>query len=297
MVTNPYPGRDHDILPHPPQVRVRMPKRTPIDALRVISTVVAIAAAFVFAGISFLGKIVHLDTSIVLGAILAVLGSLLLYVFGRSEKLADELAGIRQSIAGNWTDVEVFNSRDEWASRLRTESLRSVEVSTQMFSDVRLGRDMDDYFSRIHREVRQKNLPFRRMASTGSAEKVRWLFALLSEMHEADSFSLGVIDVDHAKVPLNAFQICRRNDGNFAVFVFSSNIFEPGTHTCLITDRAFGEFAQRTYDRFWDSGSTIRLKDGPKIHWDAIGELAERYGAKTSHEYAELMRLAESRRT
>jgi hypothetical protein len=156
---------------------------------------------------------------------------------------------------------------------------------------------MDDYFSRIHREIREKNLPFRRMASTGSAEKVCWLFALLTEMHATDSFSLGVIDVDHTKVPLNAFQICRRSDGNFAVFIFSSNIFEPGTHTCLITDRAFGDFAQRTYNKFWDSASTIKLKDGPRIHWDRIRELAEHYGVARSKEYAGLMRLAESRRT
>lgn len=269
-----------------------MSKRTPTDVLRVISTMAAIAAAFVIAGISFFGKAYPLDPSIVLGTILAVLGALLLYVFGRTEKLTDEVMGLRQSIAGNFTEVEVFNTRDEWASRLRSESLRSVEVSTQMFSDVRLGRDMDDYFSRIHREIREKNLPFRRMASTGSAEKVRWLLDLLAQMHSADSFSLGIIDVDHTKVPLSAFQICRRNDGNYSVFIFSSNIFEPGTHTCLITDRAFGDFAQRTYNRFWDSASTIKLKDGPRMHWDRIRELADRYGATESKEFTNLMRLA-----
>ncbi len=273
-----------------------MVKRTPTDALRVVSTVVAITAAFVFAGISFFGKALQLDATILLGAILTLLGSLLLYVFGRAEKLTDDVTGIRQSIAGTWTDVEVFNTRDEWANRLTTESLRSVEVSTQMFSDARLGRDMDTYFTRIHREVREKNLPFRRMATTGSTEKVRWLFDLLVEMRSADSFSLGVIDVDHTKVPLNAFQICRRSDGNFAVFIFSSNIFEPGTHTCMITDRAFGDFAQRTYNRFWDSPSTIKLKEGPRIYWDRIRDLAERYSATDSREYAELMRIAESRR-
>lgn len=270
-----------------------MRRRTPTDALRTISTVVAVTAAFVIAAISFFGRALQLDTNILLGAILAVLGSLLLYVFGRAEKLTDDVTSIRQSIAGTWTYVEVFNTRDEWASRLRTESLRSVEVSTQMFSDVRLGRDMDDYFSRIHEEIRKTNLPFRRMATTGSLEKVRWLFDLLTEMASADSFSLGIIDVDHTRVPLNAFQICRRSDGNYAVFVFSSNIFEPGTHTCLITDRAFGEFAQRTYSKFWDSPSTIKLKDGPRIHWDRIRELAERYGARESREYSELMRIGE----
>ncbi|HYK05123.1 MAG TPA: hypothetical protein VE974_25455 [Thermoanaerobaculia bacterium] len=273
-----------------------MRSRTPTDALRTISTVVAITSAFAVAGISFFGKAFQLDTRVLLGVILAVLGSLLLYVFGRAEKLSDDLVGIRASLAGARTDVEVFNSRDEWANRLTAESLRSVEVSTQMFSDVRLGRDMDDYFARIHREIRETNLPFRRMASTGSAEKVRWLFDLLAEMYSTDSFSLGVIDVDHTKVPLTAFQICRRGDGNYSVFIFSSNIFEPGTHTCLITDRAFGEFAQRTYNAFWDSASTIKLKDGPRIHWDRIRELANRYGAARTREYAELMRLAEPRR-
>jgi hypothetical protein len=273
-----------------------MPKRTATDALRVISTVVAITAAFVMAGLSFFGKALQLDTSVLLGAILAVLGSLLLYVFGRAEKLTDEMMSVRHSLAGTATHVEVFNSRDEWASRLRSESMHSVEVSTQMFSDPKLGRDMDDYFSRIHRQVREKHIPFRRMASTGSAEKVRWLFELLAEMHATDTFSLGVIDVDHTKVPMNAFQICRRNDGNYSVFVFSSHIFEPGTHTCLISDRTFGEFAQRTYNRFWDSASTIKLKDGPRMHWDRIRELAERYDAAQSQEYTELLRLAESRR-
>lgn len=273
-----------------------MPKRTPTDVLRVISTFVAITAAFVLAALSFFGKALQLNTTILLGAVLAVLGSLLLYVFGRAEKLTDEVTGIRQALAGSRADVEVFNSRDEWASRLRMESLRSVEVSTQMFSDARLGKDMDDYFTRIHRQVREKNLPFRRMASTGSAEKVRWLFALLAEMRAADSFSLGVIDVDHTKVPMSAFQICRRADGNYAVFVFSSNIFEPGTHTCLVTDRAFGDFAQRTYDKFWDSSSTIKLKDGPRFHWERIRELADRYDATRSDEYAELLRIAEARR-
>ena len=274
-----------------------MRKRTAVDALRIVSTTVAITAAFALAAVSFLGRAFELDTGIVLGAILAVLGSLLLYVFGRAEKLADDVTSIRESVTRSSASVEVFNSRDEWAGRLRSESLRSVEVSTQMFSDVKLGRDMDDYFSRIHREIRAKKLPFRRMASTGSVEKVRWLFALLAEMHSADSFSLGVIDVDHTKVPLNAFQICRRNDGNYSVFVFSSNIFEPGTHTCLITDRAFGEFAQRTYDRFWDSASTIKLKDGPRLHWDRIRALAESYGATTTDEYVALLRFAEPART
>lgn len=272
-----------------------MRRRTPTDVLRSISTFAAVAAAFVVAGISLLGRPFRLETSVMLGVILAILGALLLYVFGRAERLAEDVTGIRQSLAGAWTNVEVFNSRDEWASRLRSESLRSLEVSTQMFSDAKLGHDMDDYFSRIHREIRTRNLPFRRMATTGSGEKVRWLLELLAEMHSADSFSLGVIDVDHTKVPLNAFQICRRSDGNFAVFVFSSNIFEPGTHTCLITDREFGKFAQRTYDKFWDSASTIKLKDGPRIYWDRIRELATRYGVEQSGEYVALLKFADPR--
>lgn len=270
-----------------------MRKRTSIDILRIVSTTAAIIAAFVIAALSFFGRAIQLDTNIVLAVILAVLGSLLLYVFGRAERLTDDMTSIREAVAMNSTSVEIFNSRDEWASRLMTESLRSVEVSTQMFSDVKLGRDMNDYFFRIHREIRAKNLPFRRMASTGSIEKVCWLFELLAEMHSADSFSLGIIDVDHTKVPLSAFQICRQRDGNYSVFVFSSNIFEPGTHTCLVTDRTFGEFAQRTYNKFWDSATTMKLKDGPRIYWDRIRDLAERYGATQTDEYRTLMRFAE----
>lgn len=259
-------------------------------------TVVVICAGV--AGLSYIRPLQSLDPTKYFSLITALISALLLYVVNRLEKAAEETDLLKEKLGLVNPPVQVFHSIQEWANNLLKESRISASVYTQMFSDDPsvLGHHMKEYFDVMHREIRERAIDFKRLATTGNGtdgkNKVRWLLASLIEMADADTFSLAVVEIDHNVFPLNAFQVCRQG-AEFAVFVFSSNIINPGGHTCMIRDKSFGAVAQKTFEQFWNR--SLELKFGPKFYESNITKLAGKFDLLESKEYTGLMAAIQKR--
>ncbi len=227
--------------------------------------------------------------------LIALVSVTFLYAVARLEKAADDSASMKAAMGLGTPPIKVFHSIRDWASNLLEESRVSVAVCTEMFSDgpSALDEHMTAYFRDIHREIRQRRIVFKRLATTGSKdrsegkEKVRWLLSSLVEMADVATFSLAIIDIDHKQYPLNAFQVCRRANGEYAVFVFSSNVIDPGEHTCMIRDMRFGEVTQKTFDQFWMNSTILKL--GNSFNFENINALATKFNLLDSPEYRDLL--------
>lgn len=266
-----------------------MENKTLVDYIRIVGAYVMGLIAVAIGILPFVRETLGIDPTL---ALLTVVGVLLTYLVGRTERNITELVGLRAAVRAH-SDVEVFHSVQQWAARLLDESRHSDSVRTQMFSNPPKDASdpMAEYFKHIHACVLQRRLPFQRLATLCDPRKVAWLFDVLYELKDAPSFSLGVIDIDHRKFPLNSFQICQRGE-EFATFVFSSNVISPGVHTCLIRDRNFGRVAEQTFERFWDA--SVKLKLGEYFDVDRIAAIAAQFKLLDSPAYVRLRNAIET---
>jgi hypothetical protein len=101
--------------------------------------------------------------------------------------------------------IEIFRTRDELFNRMLELSIDSQMINTQMFSDPpdEIGGQMEKYFKKLSAHTKKNSsLVFRRIATIGGNNKVRWIFKILFEMIGTQNFSLAYINVNHSDTPV-----------------------------------------------------------------------------------------------
>lgn len=232
---------------------------------------------------------VQMRQEVYLALFLTISAAILGYMIRHSESVDKRL----EQLASRAAAVEVYRSIDEWAARITAITPQSHRVSTQMFSDApqRVARSYEKYFKETHRALKDGKIrSFRRIASTGNATKVRWLLATLADLSSVEGFSLAVADIAHDSTPLTALHVCETPAAVYT-FVFSTVPASGVMNAFMVENRDVGASVCQTYDVLWERAR--KLKEGNRIHFDAVAELAAAYDLTDSPEYARVRALAD----
>lgn len=258
--------------------------------LRVTNTLLCVAAlgTSVVTLVGILLPQWQIRSEVYLALFLMISAAILGYMIRHTESLDKKLEQLYSRAAA----VEVFRSIDEFAARLTAITPQSHRVSTQMFSDApqNVARSYDKYFKETHRALKDGKIrSFRRIASTGNAAKVRWLLGILADLSSVEGFSLAIADAAHDATPMTALHVCETPAAVYT-FVFSTVPASGVMNAFMVESRDVGTSVRQTYDVLWERAR--KLKEGNRIHFDAVAELAAAYDLTDSPEYGRVRALA-----
>lgn len=167
-------------------------------------------------------------------------------------------------------------------------SIGSQMINTQMFSDPpdEIGGQMEKYFKKISAHTKKNSsLVFRRIATIGGNNKVRWIFKILFEMIGAQNFSLAYINVNHSDTPLLCLHLVKRSDELFT-FLFHTVPAGGNVYAFLVNSPDVGQVALDYFNGLWERSQ--KLIEGRQINIRAITDLAKRYNLEDSDEYIKI---------
>ncbi len=255
-----------------------------------IAAMVAVVGAFVATVLGFADIIIdrfELPLRVYLSCLLFVLGTLLSYIYTRTEALHRHTSLIERRMSG--ATVETFHTRDTWLQRMIELGVKSPFVDTLHYSDPPsiLGGRSAEYFQRLHRAVSRRAAPmiYRRVATVSNPEKARWLLETVDELRDCQNFSLAFVDLDHQKFPLLCMEVGKDN-GVYYTFFFTTVPPTGAVTAVLVRDNAVGEWARAEFERIW--GGSHKLKEGAAIHRQTVREFAQLYDILQSKEYRAL---------
>lgn len=250
------------------------------------STIIAIIAAVVMALLGIVGQFyppvkAHIDWY--MSTLLIVFAAMLTYLYTRIELLEDRSRVIVDKLG--LQAIEVFRTRDELFKRMMNLTISSQMVNTQMFSDPpdEISGQMEKYFNKITSYTKKNSsLIFRRIATVGEKNKVKWILKLLSEMIGIHNFSLAYINVNHKTTPLLCLHLVKKDEELFT-FIFHTVPAGGNVYAFLIRSPDVGQVALDYFNGLWERAP--KLMEGRQINKKAINELAEKYDLVDSKEY------------